>query len=237
MIYGNKFDFIKYSDDFSKINFDNHPNNLIIIPFNFRYEYRRGFAEITSEFYHVTSELCIFFSTMKRLIFTYIPGNYIQKAPKGLEHLQLKAGMHLLTANEWNTYPIGKKFDVKWHTKFKANHSNEQFYFHYRLVYFIKLLLKYEEIEINPQEKVPITYKNKPDFIFVKTLINLYEYILSSDSPLFHLEDFIVNAFVFSFTKGASLGADIQLGNTILAKLEEGYSLKQIDSMVELLGE
>lgn len=238
MIYGETYELIQNKEHFKKIiDYDNYPQNLILIPFNFRYEYRQNFGEFKSKFCYVNSMKCEFYpSELNRLIFTYIPEYYIQKAPKGLEHLQLKDGLHLLTAKEWNSYPINEKhFDVGWHTNYKANHTNEEFVINFRLIYWIRQLLRCEQPYINLRELIPVKYKCETKLLSPKVLIAFFEYVLSGDSIVTILPDITIPAYAFNFLKETSLNVKLKHRAALLDKLYEGYSFEQINPLAELL--
>lgn len=229
MVYGETFDLINSRDQFAKIiDYDNYKQNLILIPFDFRYKYRPTFSQFESKFCRVNSLECVFFpDVMNRLIFTYIPDYHIQKALKGLEHLQLQAGMHLLTAKEWNSYPISEKhFDVGWHTNYRANHVNEEFLIYFKLIYWIRMFLKHENPNYNLRELIPVRFNCKTEFLSPKALIVFFEYVLSGDSTITILPDISIPAYAFNFLKETSLNIKLKNRATLLDKLHEGYSFE-----------
>ncbi len=238
MIYGETYELVQNEEHFKKIiDYDNYPQNLILIPFNFRYKYRQDFGEFKSKFCYVNSMECEFYpSELNRLIFTYIPEYYIQKAPEGLKHLQLQAGMHLLTAKEWNSYPVFEKhFDVGWHANYKANHTNEEFVVNFRLICWIRQLLRYEKSYINPNELIPVKYKHETELLSPKVLMAFFEYILSGDTIVTQLPDITIPAYAFNPLNEVSLNVKLEHRATLLDKLYEGYSFEQINSLAELL--
>lgn len=239
MIYEGKYNLASIELFSRIIEKDNSPDNLLIFPFNFRYDFRMNFEESTSKYHHISSDKCVFFSTLKRPFFTYIPKQYIQTAPAALKHLELKEGMNLLTAKEWNTYPIGKKeFDAEWHTMYKEKHADDFFFINFRLAYWIKRELLHKEIYYNPQEMFPVRFKENFGELSAKALIIFFEYILSDNNDLTEVLPFLsVPAIAYNLIKELNLNRSNHLGSTLLSKLNEGYSFEQINSMVELFNE
>lgn len=215
MIYGGTFDLINNRDQFAKIiDYDNYKQNLILIPFDFRYKYRPTFSQFESKFCRVNSSECVFsVSELNRLIFTYIPDYYIQKAPKGLEHLQLQAGI-----------PFPDKFYTQ---------ATYHIYMNLRKAFVIDGDISHN----SPPKNLPVLYKNKKYFLSSDIL----QYLIGSihNGMNIHSLEIPLSTWSEYFVNHHYLKVDTDMVEKILWYLNKRLSSEKLNSIFEslLLGE